>query len=295
MKPVILHIHIPKTAGTSLRSSLISACDGPVYAHSKEDMENLLRQPESYRHSINLAHGHFVYGFHKHLREDYLNLFVVRKPKPRIYSFYRYVCSVTDHPLYKKVNGLTFGEFLDLSIKDAQVRGEINNAQVRIISGIPKFEDNKHLAFAEACRNAAEPTSIVGITEEYPKFLDVLVDRGILPNNKEQKLNVNKKAPEYYQLTDRQNELLEEYTKLDELFYQHCKLVFDGYQSAATDSKFSNKATVNDIVSAYRLILGRNPDKEGLEHYKKEAANGMTTSELFQCFMQSQEYRVKTS
>lgn len=245
-RPVILHIHIPKTAGSSLNKALSDAISEPKYAYTVQTKDKFLRSPENERHRINLVFGHFVYGFHKYLRPNYLNLIIAREPISRIYSYYRYVSSVDHHPLYPKTHNLNFGEFIDFSLVSESVKKDIDNAQVQRSSGFERLEENnKDAAFREACKNVLKPTTIVGIKEEYQKFLKLLHVRRILPSANENKINVNKKPPEDYKLNDMQEALLGKYTKWDELFYQHCKLVFQSYslnhhQDMASSAKIAN-------------------------------------------------------
>src|SRR5262249_25717828 len=48
-------------------------------------------------------------------------------------------------------------------------------------------------------------------------------------------------------------------------------------------------ATVADIVLAYRLVLKREPDPEGLAAYTQRAREGLTLEELLQCLLDSPE------
>jgi FkbM family methyltransferase len=61
--------------------------------------------------------------------------------------------------------------------------------------------------------------------------------------------------------------------------------------SREPNTPFDGKATVEDVVSAYRLFLGRNPDPGGLSHYTSLVNNGITLDTLAQHFMESDEYR----
>ena len=49
-----------------------------------------------------------------------------------------------------------------------------------------------------------------------------------------------------------------------------------------------------DIEAAYRLILGRSPDRGGFDIYRDHAENGMTLRQLRQHFLQSEEFRQTT-
>lgn len=53
---------------------------------------------------------------------------------------------------------------------------------------------------------------------------------------------------------------------------------------------FDGKATIEDVISAYRLLLGRNPDPGGLAHYTGLVNNGIALDTLAQHFMESDEF-----
>jgi len=58
------------------------------------------------------------------------------------------------------------------------------------------------------------------------------------------------------------------------------------------DEPFDNAAEIEDLISAYRLILGRNPDKPGFEHFKNQIENGgFSLDRLFSAFINSQEFK----
>ena len=56
-------------------------------------------------------------------------------------------------------------------------------------------------------------------------------------------------------------------------------------------SVISDRATETDIYHAYRLFLGREPDRNGFAHYRNRIASGLTIATLVQIFMGSDEYR----
>lgn len=60
------------------------------------------------------------------------------------------------------------------------------------------------------------------------------------------------------------------------------------------DKSFDNVADVEDLISAYRLILCRNPEKNGYEHYVKLIKKGLFVDKLFSEFINSKEYKNRT-
>jgi FkbM family methyltransferase len=54
-----------------------------------------------------------------------------------------------------------------------------------------------------------------------------------------------------------------------------------------------DRATEDDIVYAYRLILKRDPDPDGWAHYRKLVAQGLSLDRLIRSFANSDEYRLR--
>lgn len=54
-----------------------------------------------------------------------------------------------------------------------------------------------------------------------------------------------------------------------------------------------DRATPEDVVFAYRLILKRDPDAAGLAHYQQLVANGLSLDRLSRSFFDSDEYRLR--
>jgi len=51
------------------------------------------------------------------------------------------------------------------------------------------------------------------------------------------------------------------------------------------------RATEGDIYSAYRLLLRREPDPTGLEHYRQHIAKGLSIKQMVRAFLNSEEYK----
>jgi len=54
-----------------------------------------------------------------------------------------------------------------------------------------------------------------------------------------------------------------------------------------------DRATEDDVFYAYRLILKRDPDSDGLTHYRQLVADGLSLDRLIRSFVNSDEYRLR--
>jgi hypothetical protein len=62
---------------------------------------------------------------------------VLREPRRRILSFYRFILLTEDHPLKQTVlqNSQDFGSFLRLASREQKIQDAVDNVQVRMLSG----------------------------------------------------------------------------------------------------------------------------------------------------------------
>lgn len=60
-----------------------------------------------------------------------------------------------------------------------------------------------------------------------------------------------------------------------------------------TDQPFDGVADIEDVVSAYRLLLARNPDASGFAHFRRLLERGISVDQLVQHFVESPEYEAR--
>ncbi len=56
---------------------------------------------------------------------------------------------------------------------------------------------------------------------------------------------------------------------------------------------YAERATLADITAAYRFFLRRQPDPEGLAHFRRMVAHGVTIDRLIASFTDSDEYKAR--
>ncbi|NMC49415.1 MAG: sulfotransferase domain-containing protein [Desulfovibrio sp.] len=113
--PTLLHLHIPRTGGSSVRAFLGSlfppqAVRSQDFHSSKESLEELRANARA----IRLVSGHFHYGLHECF-EDSLYVVVLRQPVARVVSLYNYIRQTPGHRLHGFFNepGMTLKTFYD--------------------------------------------------------------------------------------------------------------------------------------------------------------------------------------
>jgi hypothetical protein len=134
--PTLLFMHIPKTAGTALRETILKNYKQSEVAYIYPEppgfpVRNLRDLPLGQRAQLHFVVGHFQYGVHEEIPNDYLYFTIVRNPVRRVWSHYRYLVQ-HNHPLTLK-NGQVQGlkEMLQ-----SGVTANFDNLMVRCFAGV---------------------------------------------------------------------------------------------------------------------------------------------------------------
>jgi hypothetical protein len=133
-RPCLLLLHIPKTAGTALRSALRSDpfTDRQIWLYPGPPgipLGHLLYLTESQLASLECLIGHFVYGFHNYLPGPSEYATILRHPVERGISLYFHARAKAEDPHHpaRVLN-------MDRYFASAQ-NGELDNVMVRLLTG----------------------------------------------------------------------------------------------------------------------------------------------------------------
>jgi hypothetical protein len=234
----VIHIHVPKTAGTSLNEILRrNYAPDAVMQIAIHEMGRLLALPPEDRRRVKVLMGHLQYGVARHLPQNSVYVAVLRDPGPRLFSFYRFILRTDTHPLHREFldSKLSFGGFLRRALDDAGLRLEIDNGQTRRMAGQMLVPDVDYRAmFATAMRNMALPEMIVGTAERFEALLYTLWTRGLIADAANCFENVGGESGKYEaaleSLDAAERGLMESYCYWDRLLHQAANLLVDGTQ-----------------------------------------------------------------
>ena len=162
---LIVFLHIPKTAGTSLSHLLRQKfkADSITQIYKPSDCARpLADHAAGIDDSIKCLSGHIDYGIHEHLSRGCAYLSMVRNPISRVLSHYNFTKSKDPdaHPLGEAVEyaqNHTVVEYLERF-------PAISFEQIRVLSGIKSFD---HDALNVAKDNVSSGKILVGLTEDY--------------------------------------------------------------------------------------------------------------------------------
>jgi hypothetical protein len=171
--PPLLFLHLPKTAGGSIRQLIESAYQAPdlylFYLNEGTSYEQAAVEAKGAR----LVYGHFAHGFHEHLGCDPLYTCFLRNPVERTISHYHYVIAAAkDSGREGEIaqNAGSIGKYIE------QTRLYTNeNMMCRIISGlVGDMSISDDALFGRAMRHMEQQFPVFGITELMPLSLEVM-------------------------------------------------------------------------------------------------------------------------
>ncbi|WP_164716638.1 sulfotransferase family 2 domain-containing protein [Paenibacillus whitsoniae] len=175
---LLIHLHVPKTGGTTMRSLVRRQFDRSkikeIYPHfGMADSINQIHDmtPEE-KTAINCLQGHFVYGVHVYFQRPVQYIAMLRDPVEHIISTYYYIKGDPNHPYYQELttNNITLDNFHEWR---SQYFTELNNSQTRYMAGVASRELLPEDLEA-AKKNVREQFALVGLTERFDESVFLL-------------------------------------------------------------------------------------------------------------------------
>ena len=169
----VIYLHIPKTAGTSLRKIVERFYkEKDIYRiytreHGFNDMNDFLALPDDEKRKIKVIYGHLSFGIHQYLPQSSSYVTLLRNPVDRIISLFHHVSNDSNHPYYARIKneGLSIGQFVRMGVATAF---EADNHQTRILSGeFPEHGKCTSKMLDRAKDNIIDRFAIVGLTEYF--------------------------------------------------------------------------------------------------------------------------------
>jgi hypothetical protein len=218
----LIFIHIPKTAGSTLRPIMDRHYPRPVIYKLDFlplDLDAFLRLPEQPRSRIRVLQGHFPFGLHEHLSvpADYLTL--LRDPVNRIISMYYWIHGNEDHVLNTLVRSMSLKDFADSGFEITA------NHQTSLISGLPANHDNQALAVAK--NNLQCEITAFGLNERFDESLLLFKQRLGWKHVFYSRRNVTKGRPRRSEVPASVLDIIRKHNSLDLELYEFASQTFD--------------------------------------------------------------------
>lgn len=210
--PLLIHLHIPKTAGVTLRR--IEDRQYPADAICTLPSEDADRQVETQsftaeqKQGIALVRGHFPFGVHEMFDRPGRYFTLLRDPVDRIISLYHYGQEGRSQWIYKLIRkqNMTLADFAASSF------AQTNNHQTRLISG---DLDGGPDSLGKAKQNLENHFVAVGVSERFDETL-LLLQRLLGWNNVHYyRRNVTRNRPDRSMVDREVIRNIEQHNKLD--------------------------------------------------------------------------------
>ena len=222
----IIFLHIPKTAGKSLRNVLIKQYWGNkmFYFYPNPTSEEL----EALRHltdekDVKVVLGHYRYGVHEYLRRPYTYLTFIRNPIDQVISHYYHLVR-SDKEVHQRIieKNRSLRSFADFEWA--------KNLQTAFITGtqdVREIEKDPEGALTLAKKRLSEDMYQFGVTEKFDESLLLFREKLGWKNLVYQRFNVAKNRPENHQLNDEDLQKIRKNNQLDLRLYEFGRALFD--------------------------------------------------------------------
>ncbi|MCM3901921.1 MAG: sulfotransferase family 2 domain-containing protein [Pyrinomonadaceae bacterium] len=223
----LIFIHIPKTAGSTLRPIMDRNHPRDVICKLDflpRDLDAFLRLPEPARSRIRVLQGHFPFGLHKHLvvPSDYLT--ILRNPVDRIISMYYWIHGNQDHVLNKLVRAMSLKDFADSGFEITA------NHQTSLISGLTANSNSDALAVAK--KHLQDEITAFGLNERFDESLLLFKKRLGWKHVFYSRRNVTRSRPRGTEVPDSVLDVIQKHNSLDLELYEFARQRFDETISA---------------------------------------------------------------
>jgi hypothetical protein len=169
---LIIFLHVPKTAGSTLRHIIEREHDPTrlLHLYDSDFAEELAAIPQTRMARLRVVMGHFYFGAHTFLSQPSAYITFLRDPIDRVISEYYFVRRSPAHHFHDSARRISLEEFVKYCSDNNQTR------QLAGRCGVPSLGTDSSEMLNTAKKNLAEYFSVVGVTEEFDSSL-ILISR----------------------------------------------------------------------------------------------------------------------
>ncbi len=172
-----IFLHIPKTAGSSVRTLLQQNYPANRTIGFSGDVEPLAwyrHRPPDFKRRYALVHGHVPYGIHEGLT-DYVYFTFLRDPVERHFSDFDFLKHYVAHPLHREIasGAISLEHWGRIFEREPQFR----NRMTRFVAGETDEQSPDRLSLEKAKLHLRREFAPVGLAERFDESVLVLAKR----------------------------------------------------------------------------------------------------------------------
>ena len=216
---VVVFVHIPKAAGTSLRAVLERQYrSGELYTvEALERIQEFAALPQTQRDRYRCIQGHLHFGMHRLLSKPCCYLTMLRDPRERVVSQYYYLWNSRSHPEHSRLraSGRSLAECVDRGLHLMR-----DNEQVRYLAGVCPTRGVTDGDLAAAKQHVQALFGVAGLAEQFDESLLLMADHLGWSLPYYERRNTNRGRPGVGALDQRTRTLIEARNELDGELYE---------------------------------------------------------------------------
>lgn len=267
----IIFLHIPKTAGTSLRNLFVDRYPARelafMYGEEKAFTDSAKNFPEA-----QITYGHLKYGVHEDMNAEARYYTILRRPVDRVVSFYNHMANYPQARYYEDIQrGLSLRDMVE-----GQLTPELSNHMTRIISGAKGQEPSTDAGLELAISNIETHFDFVGITERLDESLMKLAELlgwQVLPTMPE--LNVTPKRQGVSELSREEEDLILSVNQNDQKLYAYAVEQLEGQKKNKKHGVRVHINTIEQVSPGTYNVRGWIASKEPLSSIQLSVGEGV--------------------
>lgn len=272
-QPTLLFLHVPKTAGTTLRSILEQNYPRATIHYTDPGSPDpfgdfTALRPEK-RAQFKVISGHYNFGFHTLLANDSVYITMLREPVERSLSEFYHITRNADHGLHEIVRS---GQMDLEGYLNHLTSIYLDNRQMRLFAGEAEESDRGNPSSPEMLTTAKENLKnhfpVIGMTEHFDESLLLIKKLLGWQQTYYTRQNVGSNRPKQESIPTHERELLLAHNQYDLALYAYAQTLFEAQVQAAGDAFATELAAMREqnkkppvpagsVARRLRQIVGR--------------------------------------